>query len=124
MATAQFRAISPKRQVSTGTHPLGEELFPSARLGDAGRGAASMGAAACPWRRQGPSEAKQCHTVATHGLLRSFPEKELQTTPPCSEEEGKRLQLQGARSPELPEDLLSLSSPQLHSTGALAVKQI
>lgn len=38
-----------------------------------GRGAARTRAAAGPWRGQGPCEAKQCHTVATHRLLRSFP---------------------------------------------------
>lgn len=83
-----------------------------------------MRAAACPWRRQGPSKAKQCHTVATQGLLCSFPEKVLQNTERRSEEEGKRLSFQGARSPELPKELLSLSSPQLHSSEALAATRI
>lgn len=58
------------------------------------------------------------------GLLGSSAAQQLQNTRGFCEERAERLQLQGGRSPELPEELLSLPSPRLHSSGALAATQI
>lgn len=75
-----------------------------------------MRAAACLWPRQGPSEAKQCHTVAAGRLLSSSP------APESTAEVRMRVgghSFKDSRSAELPpKELLFLSGPQLRSMGA------
>lgn len=86
-----------------------------------GRGAARMRAAACLWPRQGPSEAKQCHTVAAGRLLSSSP------APESTAEVRMRVgghSFKDSRSAELPpKQLLFLSGPQLRSMGTLGATQ-
>lgn len=97
----------------------GSRAIPFRPAGDVGQRCCHDQGCSCSCPGQaGPFRGQTVPHSGNSGLLGSSPAKQLQNSRGCCEEQAKRLQLQGGRSPELLEELLSLSSPRLRSFGS------